>query len=55
MAYGWGKPINKPIDDFNHCFVGVTLVDTINGQVPIKDIQVGDFVLTSKGYKTCIA
>lgn len=53
--YQWltvgGKPINKPIDDFNHCFVGATLVETINGQVPIKDIQVGDFVLTSKGYK----
>jgi hypothetical protein len=53
--YQWltvgGKPINKPIDDWNHCFVGSTLVETINGQVPIKDIQVGDLVLTSKGYK----
>ena len=53
--YQWltvgGKPINKPIDDFNHCFVGNTLIETINGQVPIKDVKVGDYVLTSKGYK----
>lgn len=53
--YQWlmvgGKTVNKPIDDFNHCFVGSTLIETINGQVPIKDIREGDLVLTSKGYK----
>jgi hypothetical protein len=46
-----GNYINKPIDNFNHCFVGDTLITTINGQVPIKDIEAGDLVLTSEGYK----
>ena len=46
-----GKRLNKPIDYNNHCFVGDTLITTINGQVKIKDIQVGDLVLTSNGYR----
>lgn len=36
--------------DFN-CFVGETLVSTIYGPVMIKDIKVGDYVLTRQGYK----
>lgn len=36
--------------DFN-CTVGETLVSTIHGPVMIKDIKVGDYVLTRQGYK----
>ncbi len=32
----------------DECFPGSTLVETIDGQKPIKDIQIGDFVLTEK-------
>ena len=56
--YQWmmvgGKNVNKPIDDFNHCFVGDTLISTDKGQIPIRDIKVGDKVLTSKGYKSVV-
>ena len=38
------------IDDWNHCFVGDTLIETKKGQVKIKDIEEGCLVLTSKGY-----
>lgn len=46
-----GTLLNKPVDDFNHCFVGETLVTTSSGDKFIKDIKRGDKVLTSKGYK----
>jgi phage terminase large subunit len=46
-----GKTTNKPQGGNDHCFIGDTLITTINGDVKIKDIQIGDFVLTSKGYK----
>ena len=50
--YIWNdKKAGIPVDAFNHCFVGDTLVSTINGDVKIKNIKVGDLVLTSKGYK----
>ena len=50
--YCWSdKKAGIPIDDYNHCFTGETLITTINGQVPIKDINEGDLVLTSQGYK----
>lgn len=35
----------------NHCFVGDTKVKTIFGDKKIKDIKVGDFVLTRIGYR----
>jgi len=35
----------------DHCFVGSTLITTINGKKQIKDIIVGDLVLTRNGYK----
>ena len=55
-AYSWalnkdGHPTNKPIDEYNHCFVGETLIETINGSKRIDEIKVGDLVLTSNGYK----
>jgi hypothetical protein len=55
--YAWDKDkrtgvsLNKPIDMFNHCFTGETLITTINGQIRIDKIKAGDLVLTSKGYK----
>ena len=54
--YVWDKDkdghyINSPVDANNHCFRGDTLITTINGDVPIKDIEEGDYVLTRKGYK----
>ena len=33
-----GHQINKPIDDFNHCITGDTLVDTEFGQIPIEKL-----------------
>lgn len=39
----WGQ-------DFN-CLVGTTLVTTIHGDIPIRDIRPGDYVLTRKGFK----
>jgi hypothetical protein len=55
--YAWdkdkrtGETLNKPIDDYNHCFSGDTLIKTIKGDIPIKNIIEGDLVLTSEGYK----
>jgi len=43
--------LNVPIDSFNHCFTGDTLISTINGEIPIKDIKEGDLVLTTGGYE----
>lgn len=47
----YGTILEEPEDKDNHCFIGSTLVQTINGPIPIKDIQVGEMVLTSNGYK----
>ena len=46
-----GKNINVPEDKNNHCFIGETLITTINGLIRIDNIKVGDLVLTSNGYK----
>ncbi|MBQ3942814.1 MAG: PBSX family phage terminase large subunit [Elusimicrobia bacterium] len=46
-----GDNMPQPVDNFNHCLAGDTLITTSNGQIPIKDIKIGDFVLTRKGYK----
>lgn len=50
--YVWSdKKSSVPVDDYNHCFVGDTLIETNKGCKQIKDIEIGDRVLTSKGYK----
>lgn len=42
--YTWKKDkdteeyTNEPVDTYNHCITGDTLVDTVNGQLPIKDL-----------------
>jgi phage terminase large subunit len=38
------------IDDFNHCFIGETKINTLNGYTKIQDIEKGMYVLTSSGY-----
>ena len=55
--YTWDKDkdgnyINQPIDAWNHCFTADTLVKTVNGEKSINNIQIGDMVLTSNGYKS---
>lgn len=50
--YAWSdKKSGTPIDAWNHCFIGSTLITTDKGLVPLKEIKEGDFVLTSKGFK----
>lgn len=44
-----GKIINEPSPFLNHCFVGNTEIRTIDGYKHIKDINKGDWVLTSSG------
>ena len=46
-----GKWLNEPIDAYNHCFVGSTLILTKCGLKRISQMQVGEYVLTSKGYR----
>jgi len=53
--YVWhDKKSETPIDDYNHCFIGSTLITTKKGLISIKDIEVGCEVLTSKGYKKVV-
>ena len=56
QEYCWRKDrfdiqLEEAEDANNHCFVGDTLIATDKGQIKIKDIKRGDYVLTSKGYK----
>lgn len=47
----FGNTAKRPIDKYNHCFVGNTKVLTPFGEVNIKDIQQGDLVMTPNGAK----
>lgn len=65
MAEGLVFPEFEIVDEFPHyakhvaagldfgysCFSGDTLITTLHGNIPIKDIKRGDFVLTRYGYK----
>lgn len=42
---------DTPPDKENHCLAGNTLISTDKGLVKIKDVRVGDWVLTRKGYR----
>ncbi len=46
-----GRWLNEPIDAYNHCFAGSTLVTTEKGLRRIDGLKVGERVLTSAGYK----
>lgn len=45
------KSLNKPAPGDDHCFIGRTLITTDHGDIKIKDIRVGDRVMTSKGFR----
>ncbi len=49
-----GRVDHPPGQHDDMCFVGSTLVRTINGNKPIKQIRLGDLVLTRQGYKPVI-
>lgn len=45
------NPVTKQkYEAHGHCFVGDTMVTTDHGEVPIKDIKIGDRVLTRFGF-----
>ena len=46
-----GKWLNEPIDMWNHCFTGDTLVLTDKGLKRIDSIKGGDYAMTSRGYR----
>lgn len=46
-----GKWLNEPIDMWNHCFTGDTLVLTDKGLKRIDSINKEDYVMTSRGYR----
>lgn len=51
-----GREFNeKPLKIYDHCLIGSTLVATDKGQIPIKDVQVGDYVITRKGWKKVLS
>jgi phage terminase large subunit len=55
-SYKWkvdkdGKVLDEPVKFNDHCFVGETIIKTIDGDKKIIDVKEGDFVLTSQGYK----
>jgi phage terminase large subunit len=54
--YVWSdKKAGQPKDMYNHsCFIGDTLITTDKGPIKIKDIEKGDRVLTSIGYKNVL-
>lgn len=38
-------------NEYSHCFVAGTMVETIDGKTPIESINIGDLVYTPLGYK----
>ena len=48
------KPDDLDNGQEDHCFVAGTKISTINGKKNIEDIEIGDLVLTRKGYKPVI-
>lgn len=47
------NPVTKQkYEAHGHCFVGDTLVETDHGKIPIKDVKIGDKVLTRFGHST---
>jgi hypothetical protein len=45
------KGYDEPLKKADHCFCAGTMITTINGQIPIEKLNVGDLVLTREGYK----
>ena len=49
-----GRIDHRPDEHDDVCFTGDMLIRTINGNKPIKEIKLGDLVLTREGYKPVI-
>lgn len=47
----YAKKIGRAMDFGYTCFKGDTLITTMRGDIPIKDVEIGDMVLTRKGYR----
>lgn len=47
----YAKKISRAMDFGYTCFKGDTLITTMRGDIPIKDVEIGDMVLTRKGYR----
>jgi phage terminase large subunit len=45
------KDTGVTYEKYGHCFVGETLIQTSNGPKRIDSIEIGDMVLTRRGYK----
>ena len=63
QGYMWDKDkddprilLDKPAKDQqdHFCLSGDSLITTSKGNIPIKDIKIGDYVLTRKGYRKVI-
>lgn len=39
------------VDDYNHCIDGDALVTTCRGEVKLKEVLIGDYALTRKGFQ----
>lgn len=50
-----GEVLPVVIDKNNHCIAEGALIRTINGDIPIERIKVGDLVLTRRGFKRVLA
>nr|DAL52284.1 MAG TPA_asm: large terminase [Caudoviricetes sp.] len=50
-----GEVLPVVLDKNNHCIAEGALIRTINGDVPIERIKVGDLVLTRMGFKRVLA
>ena len=49
-----GKYTEKTTHMWSHCLVAGTLITTDSGQIPIESIEIGDRVLTRRGYHPVI-
>ena len=45
------KKVARAMDFGYSCFRGDTLITTMRGDIPIKDVKEGDYVLTRKGFR----
>lgn len=50
-----GKHLNQPLDWMNHCFDENTQIETESGFKSIKEINNGEYILTSFGYNKVIS
>lgn len=44
-------PVEDESNIYGYCFEGSTLITTKRGEVPIKEVKEGDYVLTTQGFK----